>query len=75
MHHVITEIIIINSIGHILRRTALYNMLLKQRLKGGEDKEKDLRSYWTTLRKTEDTGKLGRVCSQTQLCKLRCFND
>jgi hypothetical protein len=30
-------------------------MLLKE--KESEDKEKDVRSYWMTLRKIEDTGK------------------
>jgi hypothetical protein len=39
--------------------TAIYNGLLKERYKGGwkwqEDKEEDVRSNWTTLRKVEDT--------------------
>jgi len=40
-------------IGHILSRTALYNMLLKERHKGQEDEEEDMSSYWRTLRKVE----------------------
>jgi hypothetical protein len=39
--------------------TAFYSGLLKGRYKGGyklqEDKEKDVGSYWMTLRKGEDT--------------------
>jgi hypothetical protein len=38
--------------------TAFYNGLLKERYKGAEkwqDKEEDVRSYWMTLRKGEDT--------------------
>ena len=31
-------------------------MFLKERQKGQEDEEEDISSYWTTLRKQEDTG-------------------
>jgi hypothetical protein len=31
-------------------------MLLKERQEGQEDKEGDVRTYWTTFRKREDIG-------------------
>jgi hypothetical protein len=40
-------------------QTAFYNGLLKERYKGEkkwqEDEEEDVRSYWMTVRKGEDT--------------------
>jgi hypothetical protein len=35
-------------------------MLLKGRLKGREEEEEDVISYWMTLRKREETGILNR---------------
>ena len=48
-----------NWIGHILRRNCLLQRVIKGKIQGGkevtEDKEDDVRSYWMTLRKGEDT--------------------
>ena len=44
-----------NRIFRIGRRIAFEKMLLKERQKGREDEEEEVRSYWMILRKTEDT--------------------
>ena len=49
-----------NWIGHILRRNCLLQRVTEGKIQGGievtqEDKEEDVRSYWMTLRKGEDT--------------------
>jgi hypothetical protein len=45
-----------NWIGHILRRNCLLKNKLKERYKEQKDGEEDVRSYWVTSRKTDDTG-------------------
>jgi len=46
-------------IGHILRRNCLLQRVTEREIKGGievtEDEEEDVKSYWMTLRKGEDT--------------------
>jgi len=49
-----------NWIGHILRRNCLLQRVIEGKIKGGgykwqEDDDEDVESYWTTLRKGEDT--------------------
>jgi hypothetical protein len=40
-----------NWIAHILRRKYLLKHMTEERLKGREDEEENLSSYWMTLRK------------------------
>jgi hypothetical protein len=48
-----------NWIGHILCRDCLLQQVIEGTIRGGievtEDKEEDVRNYWMTLRRGEDT--------------------
>ena len=48
-----------NWIGHILRRNCLLQRVIEGKIQGGIEvtgrQEEDVRSYWMTLRKGEDT--------------------
>jgi hypothetical protein len=45
-----------NWIGHILRRDCLLRHVIDGKIKGTEDEEEDISSYWMTSRKSEGTG-------------------
>ena len=49
-----------NLIGHILRRNCLIRHFIEGEIEGRiklqDDEEKEVSSYWVTLRKIEDTG-------------------
>ena len=65
LYHVNTENIVINWIGLFLLKNCPIKRVIKDSLKGREDKGKDVSCYWTTLRKTEVTGKWGRTRLQS----------
>jgi hypothetical protein len=43
-------------IGHILQTNCLLNHVIEDKYKESEDEEKDVGSYWMTLRKRVDAG-------------------
>jgi hypothetical protein len=45
-----------NWIGHISHRNCLLKHVFEGKIKGREGKEKDVSSYWMSLRKREDNG-------------------